>query len=83
MHLILHQVGMITISQIKIVIQNVMIRMSTNQLMTLIDYIDHMHFVVTFIHELNPTYYASIMLDAFNNLLCSKLCWHNRPGPTT
>ena len=40
-----------------------------------------MHFVVTFIHELNPTYYASIMLDAFNNLLCLKLCCHNRPGP--
>ena len=58
-----------------------MIRMSTNRLiMTLIDYIDH--FVVTFIHELNATYYASSMLDAFNNLLCSKLCWYNRPGPT-
>ena len=37
-----------------------------------LDYIDH--FVVTFIHvtELNPTYYAGIMLDALNNLLCSK-----------
>ena len=21
------------------------------------------------------------MLDASNILLCSKLCWHNRPGP--
>ena len=31
--------------------------------------------------KLNLSYYASIMLDAFNNLLCSKLCWHNRPGP--
>ena len=41
-----------------------------------INYIDH--FVVIF---LNPTYYASIMLDALNNILCSKLCWHNRPGP--
>ena len=36
--------------------------------MTLIDYIDH--FVVTSIHELNPTYYAVIMLDA---LLCLML----------
>ena len=55
--------------------------MSTNRLiMTLIDCIDH--FVVTFIHELNPTYYASIMLHTFNNLLCSKLCWHNRLGPS-
>ena len=27
------------------------------------------------------TYYASIMLNAFKCLLCSKLCWHNRPGP--
>ena len=48
--------------------------------MTLIDYIDH--FVITFIHELNPTYYAGIMLNAFDNLLCLTLCWHNRPGPT-
>ena len=31
-----------------------------------IDYTDH--FVVTFIHKLNPTYYAGIMPDAFNNL---------------
>ena len=22
-----------------------------------------------------------IMLNAFKDLLCSKLCWHNRPGP--
>ena len=22
------------------------------------------------------------MLDAFRDLLCSKLYWHNRPGPT-
>ena len=42
--------------------------------MTLINYT--YHFVVTF---LNPTYYAGIMLDAFNNLLY----WYNRPGPTT
>ena len=44
-----------------------------------IDYTDY--FVATFIHELNPSYYAGIMLDAFKDLLCSKLCWHNRPGP--
>ena len=31
--------------------------------------------------KLNPTYYASIMLDAFSDLLCSELCWDNRPGP--
>ena len=31
--------------------------------------------------KLYLTYYASIMLDAFTHLLCSKLCWHNRPGP--
>ena len=45
--------------------------------MTLINYTDYL--VVTF---LNPTYYAGIMLDALNNILCSKLCWHNRPGPS-
>ena len=28
------------------------------------------------------TYYAGIMLDAFRYLLCSKLCWHNRPEPS-
>ena len=49
------------------------------------DYIDH--FVVIFLHcmdiKLNLSYFASIMLDAFEDLLCSKLCWHNRPGPNT
>ena len=30
--------------------------------------------------KLNLTYYANIMLDTFIDLLCSKLCWHNRPG---
>ena len=38
--------------------------------MSLIDYIDH--FVITFIHKLNLTYYTGIILDAFNSLLCSK-----------
>ena len=36
--------------------------------------------------KLNLSYYAimlGIMLDAFKDLLCSKLCWHNRPGPTS
>ena len=32
--------------------------------------------------KLNLTYYGSIMLDAFKELLCSKLCWHIRPGHT-
>ena len=27
-------------------------------------------------------YYAGIMLNAFNDPLCSKLCWHNRRVPT-
>ena len=26
--------------------------------------------------------YADIMLNAFNDPLCSKLCWHNRWVPT-
>ena len=26
---------------------------------------------------LNLSYYASIMLNALRDLLCSKLCWHN------
>ena len=29
----------------------------------------------------NSAYYASIMLNAFRHLLCSKLCWHNRRVP--
>ena len=29
----------------------------------------------------NISYYAGIMLDAFSDLLCSKLCWHNRLVP--
>ena len=31
----------------------------------------------------NISYYAGIMLNAFNHLLCSKLCWHNRLVPTS
>ena len=30
----------------------------------------------------NISYYAGIMLNAFSDLLCSKLCWHNRLVPT-
>ena len=29
----------------------------------------------------NISYYAGIMLNAFSDLLCSKLCWHNRLVP--
>ena len=29
----------------------------------------------------NISYYAGIMLNAFSDLLCSKLCWHNRLIP--
>ena len=31
---------------------------------------------------LNVSYYTGIMLDAFSDLLCSKLCWHNRLVPS-
>ena len=31
----------------------------------------------------NISYYAGIMLTAFIDLLCSKLCWHNRLVPST
>ena len=50
--------------------------MSENQL--IIDYTDH--FAATLESLILATYYAGIMIDAFNNLLCSKLCWHYRPG---
>ena len=30
----------------------------------------------------NYSYYAGIMLNAFSDLLCSKLCWHNWLVPT-
>ena len=35
--------------------------------------------------QLNPSYYASIMfiISVFSDPLCSKLCWHNRPGPSS
>ena len=29
----------------------------------------------------NISYFAGIMLNAFVDLLCSKLCWHNRLVP--
>ena len=30
----------------------------------------------------NISYYAGIMLNAFSDLLCSKLCWHNQLVPS-
>ena len=52
----------------------------------LLEYINHslqfpqMLDIAINIHFTLP-YYASVMLNAFNDLLCSKLCWHNsRPG---
>ena len=30
----------------------------------------------------NISYYASIMLNVFSDLLCSKICWHNWLVPT-
>ena len=46
----------------------------------------HWLFVVIFYRcmdiKLNLAYYASIMLNAIRDLLCLKLCWHNRPWPT-
>ena len=29
------------------------------------------------------TYFLSCLINAFSDLLCSKLCWHNRLVPTT
>ena len=53
----------------------------------LIDYTDHLsHFVFNFpFMSYTYNYYIicwHYMLDDFNNLLCSKLCWYNRPGPS-
>ena len=39
-----------------------------------------MHFCLQY--DNYSAYYASIMLDAFRHLLCSKLCQHNRLVPT-
>ena len=33
--------------------------------------------------KLNLSYYASIMVDAVKDLLCLKLSWRNRSGPST
>ena len=32
--------------------------------------------------KLNLSCYTSIVLNTFKDVLCSKLYWHNRPGPT-
>jgi len=34
------------------------------------------------VYSRKSSYYAGIMLNAFGNLLCSKLCWHNWRKPT-
>ena len=42
-----------------------------------LEYINHL---LQFLE--NISYYAGIMLNAFSDLLCSKLYWHNRLVPT-
>ena len=42
-----------------------------------IEYINHLLQFFKYI-----SYYAGIMLNAFSDLLCSKLCWHNRLVPS-
>ena len=50
-----------------------------SQTMTVqLEYINHL---LQFFN--NISYCAGIMLNAFNHLLCSKLCWHNRLVPTS
>ena len=56
--------------------------MSANTLYTMIVQLEDINHLLQFFK--NISYYAGIMLNAFNDLLCSKLCWHNRlvPSPT-
>ena len=77
MYLILYHVGMVTILLPQSFYKDyyIYIYKSGDQLVNKWTDNDTDHFVATF---LNP---IPIMLDAFNNLLCSRLCWHNRPGP--
>ena len=42
-----------------------------------LEYINHLLRFFT-----NLSYYAGIMLNAFSDLLCLKLCWHNRLVPS-
>ena len=78
------QVDMITISQIKVVMWKVMNRLSTKWVIMTFNRLQWSS-GCNFHSWANPTYCAGIVLDAFNNLLCSKLfiCWHNRPEPKT
>ena len=43
-----------------------------------LEYINHLLGFFT-----NLSYYAGNMLDAFSDLLCLKLCWHNQLVPTS
>ena len=49
----------------------------------LLKYIDHLlQFCINIaIYVFYISYYAGIMLNNFNDPLCSKLCWHNRRVP--
>jgi len=40
------------------------------------------NFGARIVHSRKSSYCAAIMLNAFANLLCSKLCWHNWRKPT-
>ena len=75
------KVGILTSYVTKVFIRFVpVIKMSTNQ-STVIFYIILISFCSCVHSQLNPSDYASIMLNTFKDLLCSKLlCWHNSPG---
>ena len=49
-------------------------------LLCLFFYLEYINHLLQFVE--NISYYAGIMLNAFNDLLCLKLCWHNRLVPT-
>ena len=59
--------------------------MPYQKMTVLLEYIDYHNFLQMLNIAINVyfilPYYAGIMLNAFNDTLCSKLCWHNRRVP--
>ena len=53
--------------------------MQTHTMTVLLEYIDHsLQFAII---AINLFYIFPVMLNAFNDPLCSKFCWHNRQVP--
>ena len=75
--------AIVSLSHKRLTHSNRTVRCLIKLLIVLLEYINFLWFIISRIlswHKYSSLY-ASIMLNAFRHLLCSKSCWHNRWVP--